>query len=744
MVGPQGVFVVCFRKQRSINLSAECQAEYDTWIECIQKYTQGKTVASCAEDLASQDPEWQFDKDTGSIRSIVITAAIESGDSIYPEEGEDEPLSVEAACSAAEAAAFDPRLTAAAVAKKHGDVNFLVTVVHREVRWCVQQPFSRFVELEESIGNANPALRAQLCGLLPAHWPLKPRMQSEHLACATSLQLYFEEAVSSLKRIHQPIVTKLISPLCGRLRILEGRLGVRRHLHKIPDEQTRWCKLDCTQATEASVFSWAYTATGDECHTSATTMSAAFADFKFDPSGQHAPGVVARGQPDQPLQVMPMSHVFVRRGGCTIGAASPRSHGPGESRGGVGLELQLLDTSNAGTWVHLAMPSAETYSIWSGCMLALAADELSVTASDHTLPEQFWIGGQWLWSWMEHGNKKIYSPQICEQLEEARAKGNTSFRLDTTLYFSGEIDLMNMVRRSDTPNEGEDRASPACAAPHGVLTGTTGPVAASRVQVCRVLRERGYHADEPAAKYDASLATHTSLTRPIPSLSIYCPDHTRLSHPRRGSLSGLAGLEIDLEKPNVWRRRRSTDAQYLGQMQPGVGCDDSGGRRSLRDLRQTISGGTPPSILTANVDDKLVLDFGSYSMQIGRARDLEFPASVELSRDPASREWLVQETELGQLRCVEWDSVERLWETILMDEMKINPRQHDFVVTEPPDSLSGGKSQMAERLLESLGVGLLCMQSQAECGSLLGRAAADLSLRRWFRAGQLRDRVGWP
>ena len=188
-----------------------------------------------------------------------------------------------------------------------------------------------------------------------------------------------------------------------------------------------------------------------------------------------------------------------------------------------------------------------------------------------------------------------------------------------------------------------------------------------------------------------------------------------------GSLPSVRELSRLSLNDSTFVRDDETDGEYLDSLSALSGTP--GQPDPVLDMRQTISSEGGPGLVRdigprLHSEDTLVLDFGSYSMKTGRARD-EFPARIDECLDPSiglpaahtavdsanmrARAALVRESELGFSATVDWDGVERLWTSVLLaDGMNINPGKHDFVVTEPPDANVNGKIEMASRLLEGL------------------------------------------
>lgn len=209
---------------------------------------------------------------------------------------------------------------------------------------------------------------------------------------------------------------------------------------------------------------------------------------------------------------------------------------------------------------------------------------------------------------------------------------------------------------------------------------------------------------------------------PIQHLGLFCPDFTRISHPRRPSLSELDDLEI--ETHSCLHHDTKFDKDYIARM--SVETERDSGEVNMDLARTTFSSHEALSWRPVYSDDTVVVDFGTYSMKSGRAVD-RFPIGVTESRHPENtagteqHRWLVSGDEVGHSRLVDWDGVDQLFHAVLDDQMNINMQQHSFVVTEPPDARGGtdqinGKQHLAELLLEQYEVPRIAMQSQAELG----------------------------
>lgn len=210
-------------RKRTLNLSAENQPEFDEWIKSLLPKIQEQPISGqfllSDHDIecGGQDrPGSEFEQvlQRSQIRNVCITPDLD--------------------CGVSDNATHE---------ESTRDVMFLVTVEHQHVQWQVQQPYARFLELHQFFADEAPDLHVLLDQHTPPGWPTRP-IEKEHNTCARHLQRYFETALANVKKVHQSELAKIISPVVGKLRFMQGRLHVRRRRQEHPPQTIRWCKVE--------------------------------------------------------------------------------------------------------------------------------------------------------------------------------------------------------------------------------------------------------------------------------------------------------------------------------------------------------------------------------------------------------------------------------------------------------------------------------------------------------------------
>jgi hypothetical protein len=584
---------------RTLNLSAENTPEFDEWTKWLSlkimeapptaKFAEKPMEVSIGDGLAADSPLQEFVLERGAIHSVSVTADRTSGDSKYISMYSDE-------------------------AKAY----FHVTVVQQDpvskapqVRWVVQQPYTRFEELHKFFESGDPKIAADLRRHLPTDWPQHPS-RANHEDCAAQLQRYYEAALAPADRNFGQLVelAKVLSPAVGKLVKMEGRLNVRRRLHRLPAPAPRWCRV------EMHPRSW------NECQQAAKAAATAADEARKRSEYEEACGLFGRAA-------------------ALAAAHSTSSMGDSAGDGDDGDDALAADSI-----------SAET--------LQRQADEMYESARN--LNAQFtWRGGGVngevplgpCFSWSVGPEPEAVSVGPERESDSAAFDGVRvsrgvpdaqwpidQFRLDSAFVRTEpsnvhEIELIDTASqgtrvRMTAPTEKVWELWHACfrLVCCGHLNHTVRQACFTIAPRGESITQRHVHVEKVADPYDHS--------GPVTHLGLLCPDYTRIRH-RRGSESGIGQLATSDSPPIQRRRRPSTDERYIAQLRDGMVVSDGPAPQSrlTPDMRMTIAGPKgfdsirPPLIHSG---ETIVIDFGSYSTKCGRAQDC-FPVAIDESCD---------------------------------------------------------------------------------------------------------------
>eukprot|EP01043_Picozoa_sp_COSAG02_P040838 COSAG02_NODE_3334_length_6913_cov_2.606252_1_plen_1946_part_00 len=754
-------------KNRAFTLSAETQQDYDEWMATLRKFIQNPRVsAEVAEPpvFATDSPQtvrdalttrdmFSYEFERSALQTVVITADTKSGDTAYPapfrknhkqQQHQEIPPPIASPDSSPGQQQQSPdALNGQGSETSNGDVQFFVTAEQFGVKWTVQRPFAEFQRLHKYLVNADPTLAAALQDFVPQTKPASP---PEHDQCAAMLQHYIQRALDGYKRIHQREFTRFISPKVdpsvGKLCSMEGILTVQRTAHASLPPHPRSCRIELFPDDAIGVIKRAV-GLGDDaeqieaeaqgsdvagnlsraldmyCH--AKELLIPYAELShetFAPEQQVELSqklhmwsrAIRRLKAQRPLHVDRSSqHMW-----CTGPCLSCYETVEDRTVPGVSAVLPQDATSPIGrAGPRMAITRGEPVEDWPIARLQLS------NCYVRTQPGCF--------RRLELIDAAPFADSSRHPQTASCSGKRMKFGFDTTQAFAVWLAAFQTLCKGPFDHDTRQRDFGIAGVDDSDATAVTAPTVGLPQQEM---------APEPALILDSVYTNINART----------PDHTWLAHPRRGSLSieieaGTASRSLvsssNLASMNVRRRRLSTDGEYLQKLQESSDIDDIGPAGRVRALRtHSISGSVLNSQHTAPVhsDDIIVMDFGSYSLKAGRARD-EFPVHKLRSLHPETNEPLVGDggsgqsssavalsagggEQLGESWKVDWSGVDALWRRLFEKQLRIDPTCHDFIVTEPPDAKVNGKRELAERLLEDFGVPRLAMRPQAELGLL--------------------------
>ena len=604
---------------------------------------------------APQSADYSFDR--AQIEAVVITAETNDDEAVY------------ATGSAG-----------SATPSAEEDVQFLVAIEQSDVRWTVQRPFQSFERLHQYFENSDPPLHGELQDFLPS---ARPTTAGEHEQCAAEMQRYFEKALDGYKRIHQREFARVVSPkeAVGQLRGMEGRLAISRTARPgfFFPPQSRWCRLEVFDEDAASAIK-------------------AAVDL-----GARAEAAEQSGEPEAVARSVHMYLEAKRR-------LLPRLQECADE------EEQVELSQRVARWVQ-------------------AADRLT-DARPGFIPRRNDLCMGKCFSWFESSEEQrapavsAVLPACSEQpdgpkMAVTRGSPPEDWAIQTmdlpSCYVRTERGNFRLMEIIDTASGRRVRCKADTTPSFALWLAGLRQLCKGRLSTAVRQQEFSLAGVPDLRSVVGTPGLVGAAETDYVTLNAFTPDHTWLAHPRRGSDSGLADLA---PTPPPRQRRLSTDDEYLQELKDSFDMD---GEQALREPqrrgivprlgRRTVSTGGPTEASHADIDDTIVMDFGSHSLKAGRARD-EFPIAIVPSRHPDTQEPLVRGEALGEFWRVDWDGVEDLWQKLFEKQLRIDPSAHDFILTEPPDATVSGKQELAERLLEDWEIPRLAMRPQSELGML--------------------------
>lgn len=127
-----------------------------------------------------------------------------------------------------------------------------------------------------------------------------------------------------------------------------------------------------------------------------------------------------------------------------------------------------------------------------------------------------------------------------------------------------------------------------------------------------------------------------------------------------------------------------------------------------------------------------VMAYGEGGGQGGRRRgaldDLRFAVGHEAARSSGTS---ITTAPLKQGMVSNWDDMERFWQQCIFRKLRVNPEDHNFLLTEPPMNPPENREQTAEVMFETFGVAGLYIGVQAAlalAGSSASKGSSEVSL----------------